>query len=91
MSETVIGQVKCTSCGSDANVSEGKGGILSIYCTNDDCHAQTLVKAPKAVASLRRRLAGDAPPEPALAGAGDDKPKEGTDGNARKRDWFDDL
>ncbi len=90
MSETVIGQVSCTSCGAKANVSEGKGGILSIYCGNDDCHAQTLVKAPKAVASLRRRLAGDPPAEPTLAGA-EPTPQKDADGNTRKRDWFDDL
>lgn len=55
-----IGKVPCGACGFDrARVVEGKGGTLSIKCS--ECSALTFVKSPNAVAALRARLAKAAP------------------------------
>lgn len=71
MSGAQIGSVNCSACGFErARVNEGKNGTLSIVCS--ECGSLTMVKSPKAVATLRQRLTGAAAPK-------DDKKEGGKD------------
>jgi hypothetical protein len=70
---SVIGTAKC-DCGGTVKYSDTKTGGISGTC--DQCAYQAFHRSPKAVESLKRRLAGSAPKppegdkEPAAAGEG---------------------